>query len=235
MFIGKEGIRIMKQYIIDNSTLTCTNPKIKVYESVECADEALACGCLAEGEIIATKFIDAAGDITVNLTAIADCVNTISSYIPSDTDNDENKLVNQCMLTEATGGSISVYCNNTCKCSIDTTHCLCLDKVAYDGVSSLETRVCTLENTTIPDLCSCVTTIQTDICCLQCDVSDLDTCVQNIEAIVDDPTSGLTSLVNELSTSKVDCSDYNTCVACLAQCCDLPVYTLSGTTLTITL
>lgn len=232
----------MKQYIIDNATLTCTNPKIKVYDSVECAEDALANGCLVEGEIIATKFIDAAGDITSNLTAIADCVNTISSYIPSDTDNDTNTLVNQCMLSQATGGSTSVYCGSTCVCSIDPNHALCLNSVAFDGVSDLETRVCTLEDTTIPDLCSCVSTIEnsitninTCVCCLQCDVSDLDTCVQNIETIIDDPTSGLASLVNELSTCKVDCNDYSNCVACLAQCCDLPTYTLSGNTLTITL
>lgn len=225
----------MKQYIIDNATLTCTNPKIKVYESVECAEDALACGCLAEGEIIATKFIDATGDITANFTAIADCVNTISSYIPSDTDNDTNTLVNQCMLSCATGGSTPVYCGSTCVCSIDPNNALCLNAVAFDGVSNIESRVCTLEGTTIPDLCCCVSTIECNITCLQCDVSDLDTCVSNIQCVIDDPDSGIVCLVNELSTSKVDCCDYSTCVQCLAQCCDLPTYTLSGTTLTITL
>ena len=108
----------MKQYIVDNATLTCTNPKIKIYSSVEAAEDALACGCLAAGDVIATQFVDGTGDIAANITAIADCVNTIASEIPSGTNAVDNTLVNQSMLSEATGGAINVCCGSTCVCNI---------------------------------------------------------------------------------------------------------------------
>lgn len=215
----------MKEFIKTSTGLSnVDNAKIKIYQSVDCAEAALADGCLAEGDVIATQFVDGTGDITANITAIADCVNTISAEIPSGTNAVDNTLVNQCMLSEAAGGAINVCCGSTCICNISSAgNALVLDAVAFDGVTSLTNRVTTLENTTIPDLCSCVTCIQCDITCLQCDVADLDTCVQNIETIIDDPTSGLASLVNELSTCKVDCSDFQA------------AFSLSGTTLTITI
>lgn len=227
----------MKEFIKTSSGLSnVDNAKIKIYPSVDCAEAALANGCLAEGDVIATKFVDGAGDIVANIQTLADTVATISAEIPSGTNAIDNTLVNQSMLSEATGGAINVCCGSTCVCNISAGgNALVLDAVAFDGVTSLTNRVCTLENTTIPDLCTCVTCIQCDITCLQCDIADAECCISNIETVLDDPTSGLTSIVNELSTCKVDCTDYENCVECLAQCCDLPTYTLSGTTLTITL
>lgn len=125
----------MTQFIKTSTGLQpVDDSKIKVYDSIDAAQAALENGDLAENEIIATKFNDADDDIALEINTISDDVSTIKSYIPSGTDATTNTLVNQDMLSTATGGTTSVYCGNTCVCGIDPTHALCLNAAAFDGV-----------------------------------------------------------------------------------------------------
>ena len=125
----------MTQFIKTSTGLQpVDDSKIKVYDSIDAAQTALENGDLAENEIIATKFNDADEDVALELNTISDDVSTIKSYIPSGTNATTNTLVNQDMLSTATGGTTSVYCGNTCVCGIDPTHALCLNAAAFDGV-----------------------------------------------------------------------------------------------------
>ena len=138
----------MTQFIKTSSGLQpVDDSKIKVYDSIDAAQAALDNGDLAENEIIATRFNDDNDDIALEINTMADDITTIKSYIPSGTNATANTLVNQDMLTEATGGATQVYCGNTCVCSIDPNHALCLNAAAFDGVD--------------------LTSITNDISCLQ--------------------------------------------------------------------
>ena len=293
----------MKEYVKDNGALTHQVPKVKVYESIDDMEAALENGDIAEGEIVASKFVDGAADVLSVVEELTTEVNTINSEIPDDTNAIDNTLVNQAMLTCAVSGVINVYCENCCICSIQPGGTgLYLDEVAFDSTalvnrvsalegnrvcccdlatyaqtvtdslnckvscsdydtcvdaidSAIDCRVCcsdydsyttcvdnrlaTIENTTIPDLCTCVSCVQADIStintcvsclndctaclnsdlstastCISCinnDISTLETQVCTISETLDDPTSGLTSAVTSLQS----------CVSCLVKCCDL--------------
>lgn len=157
----------MKEFIKTSTGLSnVDNAKIKIYSSVEAAEDALANGCLAAGDVIATQFVDGAGDITANIQTLADTVSTISAEIPSGTNAIDNTLVNQSMLSEATGGAINVCCGSTCVCSISAAgNALVLDAVAFDGVTSLANRVCTLETAGYTTCEGTVTAICQGTCC----------------------------------------------------------------------
>lgn len=286
----------MKEYVKDNGALTHQVPKVKVYESIDDMEAALENGDIAEGEIVASKFVDGAADVLSVVEELTSEVNTINSEIPDDTNAIDNTLVNQAMLSCAVSGVINVYCENCCICSIQPGGTgLYLDEVAFDStalvnrVTALEgNRVCccdlatyaqsvtdclncrvqccdftsyttcadnrlaTIENTTIPDLCTCVSCVQADITtintcvsclndctscltsdlstastcisCINCDINTLETQVTTISETLDDPTSGLTSAVTSLQS----------CVACLVKCCDLTACGYTTCTGTVT-
>ena len=139
----------MTQFIKTSTGLQpVDDSKIKVYDSIDAAQAALENGDLAENEIIATKFNDANEDVALEISTMADDISTIKSYIPSGTDATTNTLVNQDMLTEATSGATPVYCGDTCVCSIDPNHALCLNSAAFDGVdlSSITTDISCLQS-----------------------------------------------------------------------------------------
>ena len=70
-------------------------PKIKNYESIECVRKALAAGELHEGEHWTTYC-----PFTAPTDDVAALVYELYSFVPSGTNPDDNKLVNQCMISE---------------------------------------------------------------------------------------------------------------------------------------
>lgn len=99
-----------------------------------------------------------------------------------------------------------------------TTQVADLGNIASESeMTSLTNRVSALEQTTIPDLCSCVEGIETRVCSVEGRVCD-------VEDILNDASDGLTGRVSALESGKVACTDYQTC--CTAW--DNDISTLKG-------
>jgi hypothetical protein len=99
-----------------------------------------------------------------------------------------------------------------------TTQVADLGNIASESeMTSLTNRVCTIEQTTIPDLCSCVEGIETRVCSVEGRVCD-------VEDILNDASDGLTGRVSALESGKVACTDYQSCCSCW----DSDISTLKG-------
>lgn len=99
-----------------------------------------------------------------------------------------------------------------------TTQVADLGNIASESeMTSLTNRVCTIEQTTIPDLCSCVEGIETRVCSVEGRVCD-------VEDILNDASDGLTGRVSALESGKVACTDYQACCSCW----DSDISTLKG-------
>lgn len=74
----------MKQFLKTDSGLDqAARPEIRVFESIEAAEAALANGELGDGEIISTDFIDGRGtDLAMSANILSDAIRQINEKIP---------------------------------------------------------------------------------------------------------------------------------------------------------
>lgn len=250
--------------------------KIRIYDTIEEAELALANGEITEGEVVGTRYNES-GDFTLLIQAIADDVSTIQSYIPSDTDATTNTLVNKEMLEEATGGVIEVQCSGTAVCNISSDNPLNLNSIAFDGVDISDKVTCSdyqQFQIDITDSLNCGLCCRVQCCDYNVDKTAIENRLTSLEScggltcVGDVTTSTLNSCVSDLNTDisgRVTCTDYQNAItnidsnildlkSCSGLDCvgtvtsvnncspdnngnvqiTLPTYSLSGTTLTIT-
>ncbi len=121
-----------KQFIKTNDGLDdVTKPKVKVYDDIAALQDAVDNGDVAEGEIVATKFVDNAQDDSMNVEAIENQISNINAMIPSGT-SALNQLVNASQIAQM--GSVSSVTVGSTKYSPDSNGDVCIP--AYPDTSS---------------------------------------------------------------------------------------------------
>lgn len=225
-----------KQYVKNGASLVpVSEDKVRNYESLECVTAAIAAGCLHPGDLYTT--ICKTEAICDDLAAT---IYQILSYIPDTTNATDNKLLNHCDMGTAL---TDIDC---AKCDIaDLQACVTNLNSCKVECSDYQT-CCTAWDTSITNLCSCAGLSCTGTL-VPSDLDTINTCIACLKSC-----PGL-DCTGDVSGSRVCCSDYetccsnwNTCISCLKACSGLDctgnvtkaqvnaMFTLSGTTLTIT-
>lgn len=142
----------MKQFIKTNNGLKdVTKPKVKVYASIADLQDAVDNGDIAEGEIVATKFVDNAQDDSMNVEAIENQISNINAMIPNGT-SALNQLVNASQVAQM--GSVSSVTVGSTQYTPDADGDVCIPAYPPDlsgcaGLSCVGTV--TSVNNTAPD------------------------------------------------------------------------------------
>lgn len=245
----------MKQFIKTNNGLEdVTKPKVKVYASIADLQDAVENGDIAEGEIVATKFVDNAQDDSMNVEAIENQISNINALIPNGT-SALNQLVNASQVAQM--GSVSSVTVGSTQYSPDADGDVCIPAYPPDlsgcpGLNCTGTVVASDISSFIDATCAgciancCIdaTGFATAIDCAQCDISDIQ---DLIPSTADPATSKIVDQCTLDSCGYTTCTGTTTAV-CAGSTCYTPTsgvitlpngasatMTLSGTTLTITL
>lgn len=244
----------MKQFIKTNNGLEdVTKPKVKVYDDIAALQDAVENGDVAEGEIVATKFVDNAQDDSMNIEAIENQISNINAMIPNGT-SVLNQLVNASQVAQM--GSVSSVTVGSTQYSPDADGDVCIPAYPPDlsgcpGLNCTGTVVASDISSFIDASCAC--SIADD----RINASGLADAVDAAQGDIDDIELLLPSTVDPASSKIVDqctldscgfttCTGTVTAICAGSVCCTptsgvvtLPngasaTLTLSGTTLTIT-
>lgn len=224
-----------KSYIKTGTSLVqVSEDKIRNYADLDAVKAAIVAGCLHEGDLFTTICTneDVCDDLQSEILRIL-------SYIPTTT-SATNQLLNHCDMGTALDDIECAKCDiadlQTCVTNLNSCKVECSD---YQ-------TCCTAWDTSITNLCSCPGLSCTGTL-VPSDLDTINTCIACLKSC-----PGLDCTGN-VSGSRVCCSDYetccsnwNTCISCLKACSGLDctgnvtkaqvnaMFTLSGTTLTIT-
>ena len=145
----------MKEYVLDNGALSPQTQKIRVFPSTDALQAAMS--SIPDGEIVASQFLDTAGDISADIEALGTRLTNIEVKIPAEASS-SNQLADKAYVDAAISGeSGDISALSTRVSTIEgviPSGASTSDKVALSStVTGIDTRVTGIEGK-IPDAAS---------------------------------------------------------------------------------